>query len=300
MEVIDVELRNIKGNTYWIQAPTNIGVYVVEEGKCLLIDTGLNEERARKIDSILSMNGLYPKYIFNTHGHPDHCGGNHYFRRKYPDVIIGASRMEKFYMENPEYHVALLNLAGPFATFKSDMPHTIDILLENGVYEINNKKMTIITLVGHTLGQIGVITPERVCFVGDAVFSKSLIEKFSLLYLFDIGKSIKTMRNVKKMDADYFVLGHGERVFNKDEFMELCEMNIRNIEMIEKQIVEFLAQPALREEILQNIMIQNNIELTLKEYSIIFFTLTVFLKYLYNKRLIDYFFDNGKLYYKRV
>ena len=43
-----MELTKIKGSTYYINAPTNIGIYVFKNKNCLIIDTGINNTQARK------------------------------------------------------------------------------------------------------------------------------------------------------------------------------------------------------------------------------------------------------------
>lgn len=53
-----MELTKIKGNTFYINAPTNIGVFSYKNKNCLLIDTGINNTAARKIDNVLAENRL--------------------------------------------------------------------------------------------------------------------------------------------------------------------------------------------------------------------------------------------------
>ncbi len=100
--MIAMELTKINGNTYFINAPTNIGVYTYKNKNCLLIDTGINNTAARKIDNILIENKLHAKYIINTHSHIDHCGGNNYFKDNYTGSLIYSSAKEKLFMENQE------------------------------------------------------------------------------------------------------------------------------------------------------------------------------------------------------
>ncbi len=43
-----MELTKIKGNSYYINFPTNIGVYIFKNKNCLLIDTGKNKYDGKK------------------------------------------------------------------------------------------------------------------------------------------------------------------------------------------------------------------------------------------------------------
>lgn len=103
-----MELNKLKGNTYFIDAPTNIGVYVFKNKFCLLVDSGLDNSAARKIDDILKKNGLHPKYIINTHAHTDHYGGNHYFKENYTGNLVYTSEKESIYMKNSELFSTIL------------------------------------------------------------------------------------------------------------------------------------------------------------------------------------------------
>ena len=51
-----MKLEKINGNTYYINAPTNIGVYTYKNKNCMLIDTGSTHSQGKKIDLILEEN----------------------------------------------------------------------------------------------------------------------------------------------------------------------------------------------------------------------------------------------------
>lgn len=71
------ELHHLKGNTYYIDGPTNLGVYKLNDSDCVLIDTGTKEEE-KIIEEVLIKNYLNLKYIINTHCHIDHSGADSY------------------------------------------------------------------------------------------------------------------------------------------------------------------------------------------------------------------------------
>ena len=59
------ELENIKGDTYCIRSPTNIGVVKTGEDTVCIIDSGNDKDAGRKVRQILDANGwklgaIYP------------------------------------------------------------------------------------------------------------------------------------------------------------------------------------------------------------------------------------------------
>lgn len=293
-----MQLNKIKGNTYFIDAPTNIGVYVFKNKTCLLIDTGIDNSQAAKIDEIIKSNGLHPRYIVNTHSHTDHCGGNSYFKKNYPGCVVYANGTEKLFLENPDLHNTILFSATPLKQLgKTSKNSGVDFDLEYGTLRLDEKKLEIMALSGHTAGHTGIITPENVCFSGDALFSEAIMGKYSLPNLFDIQSSITTLNTIKQLEADFFVISHMERVITREEATALADANLANIEMYEQQILELLEQPLTREDLLENITVLNDLPLDFKEYHLAFATISAFIKYLYDRQLITYTIENGRLYY---
>lgn len=293
-----MELTKIKGNTYYINAPTNIGVYVFKNKNCLLVDSGKDSGAARKIDEVLKQNGLHPKYIINTHHHLDHCGGNAYFKEAYPGSLVYTSHKEKLPMENPHlYPFSLFGASAIKELHRSNKEFIVDYTLEEGENKINDEKFEIISLKGHTIELIGVITHEKVCFLGDSIFSLEILEKYSLPYLYDINLEKETLNKLKEVDADYFVISHSNSVLAKEEFLPVIDKNLSNIEEYENQILDLLDQPLTREDILENLAVINELSMDFNKYHINFSAISAFVAYLYNKNLLEYSIEDGKLYY---
>lgn len=296
-----MELKKIKGNTYYIMAPTNIGVYSYKNKNCLLIDTGINNSAAKKIDDILIANGLHTKYILNTHGHYDHCGGNGYFKNNYTGCQIYASRKEKLFMENPELRSTMLYTSSPVKELELEAKElVVDFILQEGTTKVNDEKFHIITLKGHSPESIGIITPDKVCFLGDAIFSDKILDKYSFPYVYDIGECINTLNLIKEIDADHFLISHAEREIDKQELLKLVDRNLENVNEYIQQMLELLDKPLSKEELLENIIILNDLYINFRQYHLNFSSLSAFLSYLCNKKLITYSVENGKVYYYKI
>lgn len=293
-----MELTKIKGNTYYINTSTNIGVYVFKNKNCILIDTGANNSASKKIDEVLTQNKLHPKYIINTHSHLDHCGGNTYFQSNYPGCLVYTSSKEKLFMENGDLHASILSMGSPYKSLdKSNKPLSVDFSLEYGMNKINDEKFEVISLKGHSIEQLGIITPEKVCFLGDSLFSDITINKYSLPYLYDIEESLNTLNFVKNIDADYFVIGHSDKIYEKIDITELAEKNIENITTYMNDILELLDQPLSKEDVLENLALLNNLDMDFRQYHLNLSAVSAFLSYLYNNGKINSSMQDGKLYF---
>ncbi len=296
-----MDLIKINGSTYYIKAPTNAGVYLFKSKGCLLIDTCFTNKQARKIDKILNDNNIHLHYILNTHTHLDHCLGNLYFQKAYPNCKVFSSEKERPFMEHPYLLSAIFFSASPLKHLDPSPPSfPVDHYLKPGIEKIGDQSFKIILLPGHTRGQIGIVTPDRVCFLGDAIFSRKIIKKYSLPYLFDLDKSIKTLRFLPKIDADYFVLSHEEGVITREDLSDLVNDNLANIDKFQDQILSLLQHPLTREELVKEITLRNNIVLNLLEYHVIQTTVSAFLKHLNDQGLITYVIKEGRLYFHQV
>ena len=89
-------------------------------------------------------------YIFNTHHHFDHVGGNLILKEKYNCQILGS-----------QYDANRNCIPG------------LDIALNDGdVFDFGRLQMQVLFVPGHTLGMINYYFPlEKILFTGDCLFS---------------------------------------------------------------------------------------------------------------------------------
>lgn len=298
-----MNLVKINGNSYYIPAATNIGVYQFKDKYTLLVDTGDNKQQARKIDETLQASQLSAKYIVNTHSHIDHAGGNIYFQEHYPGCVIHTSQAEKLWIENgtlfPMYIYGgspIRELSRHFLKAEGNIVHAV---LTPGVNRINDEKFEIIPLPGHTAGQIAIATRDRVCYLGDTLFSEQIMAKYSFPFLFDIADQMQSMQVIENLDYDYFVVSHAEQIYNAEEIKNLVRQNQSNLEEYLDLSIDILTQPKTREEFLEELVILKDLTLDYKEYYFSLSTAAAIIAYLYHQELLDYQVENGKLYYFR-
>lgn len=124
----------------------------VETREAMVIDPGTDREtEAKKILKEIESNGFKIKYIVNTHGHPDHTGGNKIFREATDAPILIH-----------EYDAPMLK--GPFA----------DKLLHDGdSVQVEGIVLRVLHTPGHSPGSITLIGND-VVFTGDTLFTGSI------------------------------------------------------------------------------------------------------------------------------
>jgi len=147
--------------------PMEVNCYILASGKnrkAIIIDPGAE---LRKIKQILERYNLNPAFIINTHGHYDHIGCDDKF--KGAPIYIHA-------LDLPLLKDAQLNLSGQFG-LPYEVKSEIKTLEEDEIIELEDLKLRVIHLPGHTPGGIALlmIEPQRkVVFTGDSLFYQGI------------------------------------------------------------------------------------------------------------------------------
>ena len=108
-----MELIKVGKNTYYLDNPTNIGIYKVSDNGVYLIDTGNDKDAGRKILKIIEEQGWHILGIINTHSNADHVGGNKIIQDRTNSPIYGYN-IEKAITEFPILEPSFLYGAYPF------------------------------------------------------------------------------------------------------------------------------------------------------------------------------------------
>ena len=297
-----MELINIKGNTFYIKGGTNTGVYIYNNS-VLIIDPGLGGLRPKKIIQILESKNFDLKTIINTHEHNDHYGACNQFKEHYKHLNVMSSGYAKIYIEQPELFSKYI-LGGKTNIFmdnrlknKSLDKILIDKVVKEGILSIDGVELNIIDLKGHTPGSIGILTPDKVFFIGDLLVGIDTLSKFDFLFTFDIKDYIESLDKLNNIDFEYLILGHSKNIISKEESDLLIRKHKDAMDKYINQIISELKEPIGIDNLLKNIIIKNNLRNNYKEYHFFRSSLISVISYLADLDKIDYLLDNGQLYY---
>ncbi|MGL5642768.1 MAG: MBL fold metallo-hydrolase, partial [Paraclostridium sp.] len=236
----------------------------------------------------------------------DHYGAGYQFKEMYEDVINMSSLYSKAYIDNPTLFSSYIMGGNTNEIFEKILVNknmkevNIDKVVEVGKIKINNEYIEVVDLKGHTIGSIGILTKDKVFYLGDALIGEELLSKFELLFLFDIEAYLKSLNTIKNLDFDYCVLGHCKKPLDRSDALKLVEQHEQCVEKYLMQIRDIVKQPSTLEFILKTILNDNELSYNYKEYHFFKSTLVGMMSYLIKLGEIDcYLKDGDALYYTK-
>lgn len=183
------------------------GVYctlIMGNELAVLIDTGYGKRNLREF---IEDNISTPYIVINTHGHPDHAGGNHWFDTVYSlkkewDVI-------ECFSENTQNKCELKEVKC------------------GQKISLGNIDIEIVPLEGHTKGSLGVLLlEEKILIAGDALNEGLWLFNYGSLSMNDLYKMTK---RTLELDFEYYICGHSDEMYQKNKIIA----HIKNIENLD-------------------------------------------------------------------
>lgn len=296
-----MEINKIKGHSYYIKGGTNTGVYVFKDKSALIIDSGHTLSRGRRIVSSLEENGMRARYVYTTHEHFDHFEAFQGIKESAPHVEFISHEMAKPYIENLYIGKAYVVSSAPsrFQGKRADemkQYFTVDIAVKDTL-EIKDKVFQIHHFPGHCMGQAVVITDDKVCYLGDSVFDRNIMAKYDMPFLYNIDYQRLSLAKIKSLDFEYALIAHSKQVYEKTIVNDIIDENLAVLDRYENDILEILKTPNTREEVLQQLLVINDIDCSFETYHYNYSTTGAFLSSLADRKLIDFSYEQGKLYY---
>lgn len=317
-----VTLEHIRGGTYYFPLKhSNAGLYMYKK-QCVLIDAGSSEEEGKDITEYMASKGLTLESILITHAHADNIAGAHYIKNK-TKAKLYASKEEGIVIENPkrstysaivsqlkEVEVTESNVQGEkdkvihfIPTKKKIVQHTVlkhekcvvDGQLIPGkpfVMPLAKHSLEIINLSGHSAGQVGIVTPDKVFFIGDSLYSTEELAENPIAYAQDINKTKKTLDYLLKSKYTLFVPTHGKPF----DFTITGEVynNQRQIKMVEDTILMHLSMPKTTDELVALVLESFDIEENIPNFYLISSTVSAYLDELKKEKKVKAIHERGK------
>jgi glyoxylase-like metal-dependent hydrolase (beta-lactamase superfamily II) len=280
--------------SWLIPGPTNIGIILRAEG-VFLIDSGNDKEAGRKILKIIQEKGWNLKGIINTHSNADHIGGNDYLQRM-TNCEIWATRGEASFINTPIVESSFLWGGYPFRELQSKFfeakPSQVTKTIDCENYE---NGFEFIPLPGHFIDQIGVLTRDKVFYLGDSIFGENILEKYKIPYIYNVKEFRNSLVKIKTIEAEYYVPSHGEV---QTKILDLADANIHIADDLEKKLIRTIKEKKVFEDVLSEMATQYGIELNFGQYALVGNTIRSFLSYLYNEGKAKYTFEGNKMYWE--
>jgi hydroxyacylglutathione hydrolase len=138
-----------------------------ETKEALIIDPGFEEKKdAKKVLEEIKQHDLRVRYIVNTHGHPDHTGGNRAIKEATNAPIL-IHEYDAPMLTNPTG-----NLLRPFR-LHTISPPADKTLQEGNIIQIGKITLKVLHTPGHSKGSISLLGSD-VVFTGDTLFAGSI------------------------------------------------------------------------------------------------------------------------------
>ena len=164
-----MKLTQVKGSTWVLEANELIPLYLLDDRRCVLLDSGLAKERD-EIEKTLLEAGLEPAGILCSHAHVDHCANNRYFQEKY-HLPVALTAPEAGMCSSILNLKCYRLLVSPDAAEQemSEMVHVPDLILPpvDGPIRLAGAMFRILHTPGHSSGHICAVTPDNVCYTGE-------------------------------------------------------------------------------------------------------------------------------------
>ena len=290
------ELIQLGHQSYYIKGFTNAGIYRQSENEVYVIDPGTDENEGREVEEVLQSKGWKLKGILCTHCHSDHTGANAYLQGIYGCPVF-AYGIEAVFINN--------SILDPMVAYGGN---PIDEILGSDIYakpcvcfdtehaEFPGE-VEVVMLPGHSMEHVGYRLPDGTFFVGDTLIESRIIRKYPLSYIYNPEEVLKTLDNMKSMEASVFVPSHAEPV---SDISELIEANTENIYEVSGMVLDLCKTPSDMEEITNGIFNRCGVRMNCEKYILIMGIVRTYIGWLKKSGRLEYFVQDNRLLWRAV
>ena len=248
--------ENLTDRVSVLPGGTNIGVVIANDGRAVLIDSGLNDTPARKaLRYVREELGTEIAAILNTHGHADHFGGNAWLVKR-TDAMVYAPDLDEMTLRHPLMQpIMLYGGADPVDALRTSFlvaeASPVHGLIQSGKNQVAGIELEAIPMPGHSLNQLGYLI-DGVFFCADVVFPAATLEKYPIPYLHGLTAHLASLDVASRVHCNHVVPGHGATVFSIET---LVARNRAAIDAVIAALLTVIDRPMLADEICRELFV---------------------------------------------
>lgn len=277
------ELIQAGKNTFYINCPAKMGVYRLPGNQVILIDSGNDKEAGKKVLKIFAKNGWTLEVVINTHSNADHIGGNKLLSDR-TSCKIYSTGLESAFCEFPVLEPSFLYGGFPCKQLRNKFllaePSHVNSLAKLTLPQ----GMEIFPLKGHFFDMIGIKTPDDVYFMADCVSSESIIDKYHIVFIYDVSEYLNTLEIIETLKGKLFIPAHTEVV---NDMKPLSDINRKKVLEIIAWIKYICKKPISFEEVLKAIFDRYNLTMDFNQYVLVGSTVRSYLSYMLDNQALS-------------
>lgn len=297
-----MELVPVRGNTWVIRSWNMIPLYQIDQDRCILLDTGLVEQR-EALDALLSEHGLRCVGIIGSHAHMDHAGNHRFFQKTYGATVAMSLGEAGILASQHGMGLSLHNLSpGQIdkASYLDGMACTADVIIlpKDQQVRLHGVPFDVIHTPGHSTDHIAIRTPDDVCYLGDAVMTGQTLFGSKFPYAFSVGACFESLRLLRSVKAEVYIAAHFGIY---PEIISHVDMELAFLQRRMDEILELVEGDATVECVAKQIGKAYGIRpKTITDMAYFERTTRAYLHYLFDLSLLEVVLVDGLLRYRRI
>lgn len=230
--------------------------FIVLGKQVCLVDTGTAGGEQAIVDYLMKL-GKSPSdvsLIINTHEHPDHIGGNHFFKMN-SNCVFACHSEAAAWIENHDLQYdkrpifGFHELAGNSVSIKRK-------LQDGDVIDLGDTSLQVIFTPGHSPGSISLFCPqERTVIVGDAIQPVLDLPLYN-----DVAKARASLKRLAEFSGVERMYGSvSEKVFIGSEIKDAFLASLAYLDGIDRilyQLREYLEEGVSPEDITRKVLLR--------------------------------------------
>ncbi|MBD5160548.1 MAG: MBL fold metallo-hydrolase [Oscillibacter sp.] len=289
------ELTQAGPRSYYLDAPTKIGIYLAEADRAYLIDSGGDRDAGRKARQVLEQNGWTLAGILNTHSNADHIGGNRYLQNQTGCRVYSAG-VEAAFTRHPLLEPSFLYGGYPCRELRHKFLLAQDSEVTDFSHESFPQEVEVIPLPGHFFDMVGFRTPDGTVFLADCLSSRATLDKYGVTFIYDVAAYLETLDRVEAMEAPLFVPSHAEAT---PDIRDLARYNREKVHETAERILTICAEPLPFETILQRLFRHYGRTMNFQQYALVGSTVRSYLSWLKDGGRLEAGFEDNLLLWRR-
>ncbi|MCL6451069.1 MAG: MBL fold metallo-hydrolase [Acetobacteraceae bacterium] len=294
-----VGLVRLDQGAYYLPGPANLGVAAAGR-RAVAVDTGLDEDRARRLLRALHEEGLELGAVILTHSHADHMGGAAFLASR-TGAPVFCSLEERPFVESPVLEGMSLFGGYPPRNLRNKFllapPCRVEGVLGPGPALLAGVEVEVVPLLGHSLGHVGVRC-GGVLFSGDVYIGRDVLARHGVPFLVEVDAAAATLEGLLASEAaGCLVPGHGQP---GPGWREDARANLDRIREVADRVQRLLERPLTSQEASRELCRAYGVRVEAPgQYYLMLSATKAFLTYLFDQGLIGSSVRDGNLLWHR-